>query len=175
VGVSADGRLVLWNGTSGAAPIVAGIAALVRAAHPDLDANNVINRIIETARPPSGATGSASSLLYGAGLVDAAAAVSATVPSVTANPMGSLTDWIRLYRRADAGPAPVPTSEPIAIEALPPADTATRAASPLLPTSDTLLYGTLPLMAGSAAAILVALGVTAAVRRYRLASRTPSR
>jgi subtilisin family serine protease len=31
---------------------VAGIAALVRAAHPDLDADNVINRIIKTARPP---------------------------------------------------------------------------------------------------------------------------
>ena len=57
VGVSADGRLVLWNGTSGAAPIVAGIAALVRAAHPDLDAANVINRIIRTARPWPSATG----------------------------------------------------------------------------------------------------------------------
>jgi membrane-anchored mycosin MYCP len=175
VGVSADGRLVLWNGTSGAAPIVAGIAALVRAAHPDMDANNVINRIIETARPPAGATGSASALLYGAGLVDAAAAVSATVPTVSENPMGSLQDWIRLYRRADAGPATIPTTEPVEIEALPPADTVTRATSPLLPSSDTLLYGTLPLMAGSAAAILVALGVTAAVRRFRLASRTPSR
>ncbi|SFS08764.1 Serine protease, subtilisin family [Microbacterium sp. cf046] len=175
VGVSADGRLVLWNGTSGAAPIVAGVAALVRSAHPDMDANNVINRIIETADRPPGTTADPDPLLYGAGLVDAAAAVSATVPSVSANPMGSLEDWIRLYRRADSGPAPVPTVEPVEVDPLPPADAATRAGSPLLPSTDTLLYGTLPLMAGSAAAILVALGVTAAVRRIRLASRTPSR
>lgn len=174
VGVSADGRLVLWNGTSGAAPIVAGIAALVRAAHPDLDAANVINRIIRTAHPAAAAK-AVPDPLYGYGLVDAAAAVSATVPSVTENPMGSLEDWIRLYRRADTGPAPIQTAEPVEIAPLPPADTATRAASPLLPSSETLLYGTLPLMAGSAAAILVALGVTAAVRRIRLASRTPSR
>lgn len=175
VGVSADGRLVLWNGTSGAAPIVAGIAALVRAAHPDLDANNVINRIIETARPPTGVAGGANPLLYGAGLVDAAAAVSANVPVVTSNPMGSLEEWIRLYRRADSGPAAVPTAAPVEVEPLPPVDVATRAASPLLPSPDTLLYGTLPLMVASATAILVALGVTAAVRRIRLASRTPSR
>lgn len=174
VGVSADGRLVLWNGTSGAAPIVAGIAALVRAAHPDLDAANVINRIIRTAHPAAAAK-AVPDPLYGYGLVDAAAAVSATVPSVTENPMGSLEDWIRLYRRADTGPVPIQTAEPVEIAPLPPADTATRAASPLLPSSETLLYGTLPLMAGSAAAILVALGVTAAVRRIRLASRTPSR
>jgi membrane-anchored mycosin MYCP len=174
VGVSADGRLVLWNGTSGAAPIVAGIAALVRSAHPDLDAANVINRIIRTARPAASAKATPDPL-YGYGLVDAAAAVSATVPSVSENPMGSLEDWIRLYRRADTGPAPIQTAEPVKIEPLPPADPATRAASPLLPSSETLLYGTLPLMAGSAAAILVALGVTAAVRRIRMASRTPSR
>lgn len=176
VGVSADGRLVLWNGTSGAAPIVAGIAALVRSAHPELDANNVINRLIETARPPDGLSGTPDPLLYGSGLVDAAAAVSATVPLVSENPMGSLTEWIRLYRRADAGPvAPVQGGDPVEVAPLPPADAATRAASPLLPSAETLLYGTLPLMAGSAAAILVALGVTAAVRRIRMASRTPSR
>ncbi len=174
VGVSADGRLVLWNGTSGAAPIVAGIAALVRAAHPDMDADNVINRIIETARPPAGVTGDAN-LLYGAGLVDAAAAVSADVPTVTSNPMGSLEDWIRLYRRADSGPAPAPTADPVEVAPLPPVDVATRPVSPLLPSTDTLLYGSLPLMGASATAILVALGVTAAVRRIRLASRTPSR
>ncbi len=174
LGVSADGRLVLWNGTSGAAPIVAGIAALVRAAHPELDAANVINRIIRTADPAAAAT-DVPDPLYGYGLVDAAAAVAASVPLVSENPMGSLKDWIRLYRRADTGPAPIPTADPVQIPALPPADAASRPASPLLPSSETLLYGTLPLMAGSAAAILVALGVIAAVRRIRLASRTPSR
>ncbi|HYJ50466.1 MAG TPA: S8 family serine peptidase [Microbacterium sp.] len=179
VGVSADGRLVLWNGTSGAAPIVAGIAALVRAAHPDLDAANVINRIIRTARPWPSATGAPDpdepDLLYGYGLVDAAAAVSASVPSVSANPMGSLEDWIRLYRRAQTNPEPAPTTDPVEVAPLPPADAATRIASPLLPSIETLLYGTLPLMGASATAILVALGVIAAVRRIRLASRTPSR
>ncbi|WP_243073549.1 S8 family serine peptidase [Microbacterium sp. SS28] len=171
VGVSADGSLVLWNGTSGAAPIVAGIAALVRAAHPDLDAANVINRIIRTARPAAAAK-AVPDPLYGYGLVDAAAAVAASVPAVSENPMGSLEDWVRLYRRADAGPAPEPTVSPVAVEALPPADAATRPASPLLPSTDTLLYGTLPLGAATVAAILVALGVTAAVRRIRMA-RSP--
>ncbi|HET8926950.1 MAG TPA: S8 family serine peptidase, partial [Microbacterium sp.] len=71
LGVSPDGRLVEWRGTSGAAPIVAGIAALVRAAHPDLDAGNVINRITATARLSS----EQSPVLYGSGLVDAARAV----------------------------------------------------------------------------------------------------
>lgn len=174
IGVSRDGRLVQWDGTSGAAPIVAGVAALVRAAHPDLDANNVINRILATARPAPGAT-SADSLLYGRGLVDAAAAVSASVPTVTENPMGSLEEWVRVYRRAENPEVPrqpVPNAE---VPPLPRAEPATPAESPLLPSTTTLLYGTLPLSVLTATVILVALGVTAAVRRIRLASRAPSR
>jgi membrane-anchored mycosin MYCP len=174
VGVSADGRLVLWNGTSGAAPIVAGIAALVRAAHPGLDAENVINRIIDTARPAAGAT-AVPDPLYGYGLVDAAAAVTASVPVVTENPMGSLTEWIRVYRRAQSDPVPSRPAQPVEVEPLPPSDVVERAASPLLPSRDTVIYGTLPLSVATVAAILVALGVTAAVRRIRLASRAPSR
>ena len=176
VGVSADGSLVLWSGTSGAAPIVAGIAALVRSAHPELDAANVINRIIRTAHPSAAAT-AVPDPLYGYGLVDAAAAVTAPVAAVTDNPMGSLEEWIRLYRRAEAGPAPEPTAAPVDVEPLPPAEAATQPASPLLPSIDTLLYGTLPLGAATVAAILVALGVTAAVRRIRSArtSGSPSR
>jgi len=174
LGVSADGRLVRWDGTSGAAPIVAGIAALVRSAHPELNAANVINRLIRTAKPAAGAQ-RVPDPLYGYGLVDAAAAVSAQVPLVDANPMGSLKDWIHLNRRAVSDPVPEPSAAPVQIPQLPAADQVSRPLSPLLPSTDTLLYGTLPLMAGSLAAILVALGVTAAVRRIRLASRTPSR
>ncbi|WP_341998259.1 S8 family serine peptidase [Microbacterium sp. LWH7-1.2] len=174
IGVSADSTLVSWDGTSGAAPIVAGIAALVRAAHPELDANNVINRIIKTAHPAAGAT-EVPDVLYGYGLVDAAAAVSASIPNVTANPMGSLEDWVRLYRRAPVSPMPEESAAPVEVPPLPDADPMTRAASPLLPDRDTVIYGTLPLLLVTATAILVALGVTAAVRRIRLASRAPSR
>ena len=51
VGAAPGGGYYSWAGTSGATPIVAGLVALVRSAYPDLDANNVINRIIRTATP----------------------------------------------------------------------------------------------------------------------------
>lgn len=171
LGVSPDGRMVVWKGTSGAAPIVAGIAALVRAAHPDLDAANVINRIIRTATPAAAAT-AVPDPLYGFGIVDAAAAVSANVPKVTENPMGSLADWIRLYRRAAPAPAPVPTVAPVEVPPLPAAEQADEALSPLFPTADTLRNGTLPLVALTLPAILVALGVSVAIRRVK-SERSP--
>jgi membrane-anchored mycosin MYCP len=176
LGVSANGDVVTWNGTSGAAPIVAGIVALVRSAHPELDADNVIERIIKTAKPAADAK-TVPDAIYGYGLVDAARAVSASVPPVTANPMGSLADWIHLYRRADSQTAaPTPSASPIAVPALPKADAVSAPTSPLLPSSASLLYGTVPLMLITVPAILVALGVTAAVRRIRSArhSRPPS-
>jgi subtilisin family serine protease len=176
LGVSPDGKLVQWSGTSGAAPIVAGIAALVRSAHPEMDADDVINHIIRTAKPVAGVT-VLPDPLYGYGIVDAASAVSANLASVSVNPMGSLRDWIRLYRRADVAPAPEPTVGPVSIPPLPKADSVTRPDSPLLPSADSLLYGSLPLLGLTVTAILVALGVTAAVRRVRSAraSREPSR
>ncbi|MCJ1706959.1 S8 family serine peptidase [Microbacterium sp. VKM Ac-2923] len=177
IGVSSDGTLVQWNGTSGAAPIVAGIAALVRAAHPELDADNVLNRLIQTARPAAGAS-TTPDKLYGYGLVDAARAVSSSpVAAVTENPLGSLTEWVRLYRRADAQPSPEPSASPVTIPPLPPVESGPQASSPLLPSRDSVLYGSLPLGAATLAAIMIALGVTAAARRSRQArtSREPSR
>ena len=171
LGVDANGTIETWNGTSGAAPIVAGIVALVRAAHPDMDADNVINQVIQTAHPAAQAT-SYPDPLYGYGLVDAAAAVSAALPPVDANPLGDLSEWIRLHRRAPAQEPAQPTTSPAAIPALPQADAPTKAGSPLVPSSDSLLYGTLPLVALTVPGILIALGVTAAARRIRLA-RTP--
>ena len=77
------------GGTSGATAVVAGVAALVRAAHPDLDAANVVNRLLVTASRPAEVS-QVPDQVYGWGVVDAAAAVSAEVEPVDANPLGSL-------------------------------------------------------------------------------------
>jgi len=103
VGANPGGGYVQWAGTSGAAPLVSGAVALVRAAHPELKAPDVIERIVKTAKAAGGAVPSP---IYGFGLLDAAAAVTADVPHVTANPMGDLGDWIRIHRRAEAPESP---------------------------------------------------------------------
>ena len=173
IGVSADGSIAQWNGTSGAAPIVAGVAALVRSAHPDLSAGAVINRILKTATAPPGDV-AGSSYLYGSGILNAQKAVTASVSGSAPEPKDELAEWIRTYRRAQPEPQPEPTSTPVAIPPLPAADGPTDPGSPLLPSADSLRYGTLPLVALTVPGILVALGVTAAARRIRSArARTP--
>lgn len=171
LGVAPDGQLMRWDGTSGAAPIVAGIAALVRSAHPELDADNVINRIIATADRVPGT--SVPDPEYGYGLVDAAEAVSASVPAVADNPLVDveLAEWIRLYRRGDTEPAPVPEEVEVSIPPLPPAEAPSEAGSPWLPSEASLREGTLPLAAASAASILITLGLVAVIRRIRTAPR----
>ena len=75
-------------GTSMATAITSGVVALVRATHPELNAANVVNRVLRTAKPPPDGS-AAPSPLYGFGVVDAYAAVTADVPTVDANPLGS--------------------------------------------------------------------------------------
>ena len=112
--------------------------------------------------------------LYGYGLVDADAAITADVPKVSENPMGDLAEWVRLFRRAESVPQPEPTAAPVEVPPLPDADAPTEPGSPLLPSADSLRYGTLPLIALTVPGILIALGVTAAARRIRSArARTP--
>ena len=105
VGAVPGGGYVSWTGTSGATPIVAGIAALVRSAYPSMDANNVINRLLVTATP---ASENIPDPLYGYGLVNAYAALTADVPSVSASPLGSLEAWITLHRKRQGESAIVP-------------------------------------------------------------------
>lgn len=114
------------SGTSCSAAMVSGVAALVRAHFPKLDANNVINRLIRTA-DDLGPTGRDDQ--FGFGRVDPVKALTATIPPVTSNPLGSPPAhppaWSVPGSRAGTsdpsngqpgnepvGPAPTLTSEP---------------------------------------------------------------
>jgi len=80
------------SGTSFAAAHVAGVAALVRAAAPQLRAPEVAARLLASASPARGGTGSAE---YGRGVVDPYAAVTATVapgPPRSPTPVTSPTE-----------------------------------------------------------------------------------
>ncbi|MEU5911336.1 S8 family serine peptidase [Micromonospora sp. NPDC047527] len=81
--VSSNGYSV-GSGTSSAAAVMSGVVALVRAEYPQLDAANVINRLIRTARDagPAGRDPQ-----FGFGAVDPVAALTRSVPPVTANPL----------------------------------------------------------------------------------------
>ncbi|MFG1843500.1 type VII secretion-associated serine protease mycosin [Micromonospora sp. NPDC049175] len=94
------------DGTSDSAAIVSGIAALIRSKYPNLDAANVINRIIRTARDagPAGRDPQ-----YGFGLIDPVTALSANVPPVAANPL--LDPAAAPAQTAPAQPAPAPTGD----------------------------------------------------------------
>jgi hypothetical protein len=98
--------------------------------------------------------------------VDAAAAVSAEVEVVTANPMGDLAEWIRVYRRGEPTSAPVPTG----IATPTPAPVVAGPASPLgtlLPSVIQLRSVGLPLLVFAVFAALLAWLVVAGVRRFR--------
>ena len=98
IGALPDDGYTHWSGTSGAAPLVAGLAALIRAEHPSMPAHQVINQILETTRD-GGEEGQ--DHLYGRGIIDAQAALTQDVSAVSANPMGSIADWITLHRRGE--------------------------------------------------------------------------
>jgi len=160
VGVIPGGQYVTWSGTSGATPIVAGVVALVRAAHPELDAANVINRILVTARD-RGKDGP--DFTYGYGLLDAEAAVEDDIALVDANPTGDLAEWIRVNRRAEAAPAPTGVAVPVLPEA------PERPANPigtLLPAVTTLQLVGLPVLVVLLLATMAGGLVVGAVRAY---------
>lgn len=89
------GEYRIWSGTSGAAPIVSGMVALIRSLYPELDAANVVNRVIQSAVKIGFEEYSTS---YGYGLIDAENALLIEPALVSENPLGSLSEWIELYR-----------------------------------------------------------------------------
>lgn len=71
------------QGTSFASPYVAGLAALVKAKYPNLDAKGIINRIKETAQHPAAPGGRDNFVGYG--VIDPVAALTASLPSEVGN------------------------------------------------------------------------------------------
>lgn len=68
--------LLVPMGTSFSAPIVSGVAALVRAKYPQLSSRQIINRLVRTARPPAGGRNEQ----IGYGVIDPVAALTKDVP-----------------------------------------------------------------------------------------------
>jgi membrane-anchored mycosin MYCP len=142
VGGLPGGLYADWSGTSAAAPLVSGVAALIRARYPEMSAAQVVNRIISTARD-GGDPGK--DPIYGYGILDASAALTAQVPVVEENPLGTMADWIRVHRRGSAAPppesapAPAPTEEPAIPEPTVPVAAEPAASGDVLPAS--IIFG----------------------------------
>jgi subtilisin family serine protease len=160
VGVAPGGAYMKWSGSSGATPIVAGLVALVRASHPELDANNVINRIISTATPVD----TVPSPIYGYGKINAYAAVTADVPSVKKNPLGSLAEWIKLYRRGSSTNTAEPWDTSVPTPAPLPFDSGNI---PGLPTLYQLTTVGVPLLFFAGFGTIVVIGYIVVTRRLR--------
>jgi subtilisin family serine protease len=111
IGAFPGGEYRMWSGTSGATPIVSGMVALIRSMYPEMDAANVVNRVISSASE-NGSEGYSTS--FGHGVIDANQALLAQIPLVTSNPLGSLEQWIKLYRTStDLEAAPGEIVSPI--------------------------------------------------------------
>ncbi|GAA3182666.1 MULTISPECIES: S8 family peptidase [Actinomycetes] len=123
VGAVPDGLNTQWMGTSGAAPIVAGAAALVWSAHPDLSAEEVKHRLLSTADGVGDGNGVDPE--FGQGILNVAQAVASDdVPEFDPSAYETLEEWIRVHRRgesdntehadvpSDAGVSPGPEGDP---------------------------------------------------------------
>src|SRR6478735_5980283 len=142
VGGMPAGGYAEWAGTSGATPIVSGVAALIRSKWPEMSASQVINRIVTTAKD-AGLPGK--DPLYGFGVLNAEAALKADVPESAVNPLGSISDWIRVHRRGNpVSPAPAAVPSP-------------SSAAPTLPEA-TMPVAEAPSPADSAVPAMVVLG-----------------
>ncbi|WP_421084420.1 S8 family peptidase [Rothia nasimurium] len=111
IGAIPDDRYATWSGTSAAAPIVAGVAALIMEKYPDLTGEQVIQRIIESA-DDAGDPGR--DALYGYGILNPAKALAQNMPDDTdSNPLGSMIEWEKVHRKHSAEATESPSQAPV--------------------------------------------------------------
>lgn len=98
-------KYMIWSGSSASAPLVSGLAALIKSKYPNLSAAQIIQRITESA-DDTGAVGR--DPVYGFGIINPLMALDPSTPQdATENPLGSLKAWIAVHRRREV-PAPTP-------------------------------------------------------------------
>ena len=98
-------KYMIWSGSSASAPLVSGLAALIKSKYPNLSAAQIIQRITESA-DDTGAVGR--DPVYGFGIINPLMALDPSTPQdATENPLGSLKAWIAVHRRQEV-PAPTP-------------------------------------------------------------------
>ncbi|GGE65239.1 S8 family peptidase [Nesterenkonia cremea] len=150
----------LWDGTSAAAPIVAGAAALVMAAHPDLSAPEVMHRLVSTADPENG--DDEIDPEYGHGVLNVDQAVNSDdVPQFDEDEYDTLEEWIRVHRRDDdeaGGHEDIP--EASSVEASPEGDPRER---PQASEASTVQDWAGPAVLGAAGLLTIAIIAVAAV------------
>lgn len=111
IAAAPNNKYMLWSGSSASAPLVSGLAALIKARYPELSAAQIIQRII-TSADDAGPAGR--DPLYGFGIINPTAALAESTSSNAAeNPLGSISNWIAIHRKQEVS-APEPTSsEPV--------------------------------------------------------------
>jgi subtilisin family serine protease len=95
------GEIRGWAGSSAAAPLVSGLVALMRQADPAASANDILQRLIASADDlgEPGFDG-----VFGFGAINPSQAISSKLTSEE-NPLGSLAQWVSLYRAQSADDA----------------------------------------------------------------------
>ncbi|GGH62715.1 S8 family peptidase [Rothia aerolata] len=109
IGAIPNNKYATWAGTSASAPLVAGLAALIKEEYPELTGNQIIQRIIESA-DDAGEPGR--DALYGFGIINPEKALAEDTPDDTeSNPLGSMREWMSVHRKAEETPTAEPTEE----------------------------------------------------------------
>lgn len=118
------GEVRSWSGSSAAAPLVSGLVALIRSTYPDLSANSVIDRLLATA---TDAGDPGFDTQYGWGIPNPIEAMVVDRPAQEVNPLGSLAEWVSLYRAGQS------TAEPSESGVVIPEDPAGQGSEPNQP------------------------------------------
>lgn len=111
VGAYPNNKYATWSGTSAAAPIVSGLAALIKQKYPDLTANQIIQRIISSTDE---AGDSGRDNLYGYGIINPKKALAQdTQDDTDTNPLGSMKEWVSIHRKQTADATATASTAPV--------------------------------------------------------------